>query len=49
MGAAEEDDDDEPFEIKMERLIAELRNHMRESEDLNRAIWVNLEAVGYGN
>jgi type I restriction enzyme M protein len=49
VGAAEEDDDDEPFEIKMERLIAELRNHMRESEDLNRAIWVNLEAVGYGN
>ncbi len=48
VGAAEVEDDGEPFEEKMARLTAELRQQMEESEKLDRVIWANLEDIGYG-
>lgn len=48
VGAAEVDEDDEPFEEKMARLTAELRRQMEEAVRLDRAIWANLEEIGYG-
>ncbi len=46
--AAEVEDDGEPFEEKMERLTAELREQMKEVERLDKLIWANLEDLGYG-
>jgi len=48
VGAAEVEDDGEPFEQQMARLTAELRQQMEESEKLDRVIWANLEDIGYG-
>ena len=48
VGAAEVEDDDEPFEEKMKRLTAELREQMKEAERLDKLIWANLEDLGYG-
>ena len=48
VGAAEVEDDGEPFEEKMERLTAELREQMKEAERLDKLIWANLEDLGYG-
>ena len=48
VGAAEVEDDGEPFEEKMARLIAELRQQTEQSEKLDKLIWANLEALGYG-
>ncbi len=48
VGAAEVEDDGEPFEEKMERLTATLRQQMAEGRKLDEVIWANLEALGYG-
>jgi type I restriction enzyme M protein len=48
VGAAEVEDDGEPFEEKMARLTAELRKQTAQSEKLDKLIWANLEDIGYG-
>ncbi len=48
VGAEEVEEDGEPFEKKMGRLVAELREQQAEAAKLDAAIAVNLEALGYG-
>ncbi len=47
VGAADIEDDGEPFEEKMERLTEELQAQFAESTQLERAIRENLEVLGY--
>ncbi len=46
--AEEVEEDDEPFEEKMERLVAELNEQFVESARLERVIRSNLEELGHG-
>ena len=48
VGAPKTEEDDEPFEEKMARLTAQLRKQMEEAARLDKAIWANLEEIGYG-
>jgi type I restriction enzyme M protein len=48
VGAAEVEDDGEPFEEKMARLTADLRAQMAQAATLDQQIWKNLEVLGYG-
>lgn len=48
VGAAEVEDDGEPFEEKMGRLTVVLREQMKEAAKLDKVIWANLEDIGYG-
>ncbi|MEW6061225.1 MAG: class I SAM-dependent DNA methyltransferase [Bacteroidota bacterium] len=48
VGAAEVEDDGEPFEEKMKRLTATLRQQMEQSKKLDETIWTNLKEIGYG-
>ncbi len=48
VGAAEVEDDHEPFEDKMQRLVSELNGQFAESSRLETAIRSNLEGLGYG-
>lgn len=48
VGAEEVEDDDEPFDEKMERLTSELAEQFQESAKLEEEIKKNLEALGYG-
>ena len=48
VGAAEVEDDGEPFEEKITRLTAELREQTSKAEKLDQLIWANLEDIGYG-
>lgn len=48
VGAAEVEDDGEPFADKMARLTAELREQTKQSAKLDNLIWANLEDIGYG-
>jgi len=48
VGAPEAEEDTEPFEEKMERLAAELREQMGQAAKLDELIWANLEDIGYG-
>jgi type I restriction enzyme M protein len=48
VGAEEVEDDSEPFEEKMARLVAELHGQFEESNKLERAIKGNLRGLGYG-
>jgi len=48
VGAAEVEDDGEPFEDKMIRLTAELKKQMEEGAKLDEQIWQNLKELGYG-
>lgn len=48
VGIAEIEEDDEPFEEKMERLTGELAKCFEESNRLQAQIKKNLEAIGYG-
>lgn len=48
VGAAEVEDDGVPFEEKMAKLTTTLRGQMEKSAELDKAIWANLEAIGYG-
>jgi type I restriction enzyme M protein len=48
VGAAEVEDDGEPFEEKMARLTAALREQTEQAKKLDQLIWANLEDIGYG-
>ncbi len=48
VGAAEVEDDGEPFEEKMARLTTELRRQTAQSTKLDQIIWANLKDIGYG-
>ncbi len=48
VGAPPREDDGEPFEDKMKRLIAELREQQAEGARLDSAIANNLKALGFG-
>jgi type I restriction enzyme M protein len=48
VGAAEVEDDGEPFNDKMARLSAKLREQTKQSAKLDKLIWANLEEIGYG-
>jgi type I restriction enzyme M protein len=48
VGAEAAEEDAEPFDEKMARLAATLREQMAEGAKLDRAIKKNLEALGYG-
>jgi len=48
VGAAEVEDDGEPFEEKMARLTSALREQSAQAEKLDQIIWANLEDIGYG-
>ncbi|MCA9233247.1 MAG: SAM-dependent DNA methyltransferase [Planctomycetales bacterium] len=49
VGAEEVEEDDEPFEEKMQRLTSELYEQFAESSKLENAIRSNLEGLGYGS
>jgi type I restriction enzyme M protein len=48
VGAEEVEDDGDPFEEKMPRLVAELHSQFAESAKLEQAIKANLRGLGYG-
>ena len=48
VGAAEVEDDDEPFVDKMARLVTTLREQQAEAAKLDAAIAANLKELGYG-
>lgn len=48
VGAEEVEDDGEPFEEKMPRLVAQLNAQFAESAKLEKAIQSNLRGLGYG-
>jgi type I restriction enzyme M protein len=48
VGAVEIEDDGDPFEEKMPRLVAELHAQFEESEKLEKTIRANLRGLGYG-
>ena len=48
VGAEEVEDDGDPFEEKMPRLVAELHTQFAESAKLEQAIKANLRGLGYG-
>jgi len=49
VGVPPQEDDDEPFEEKMARLVNELRRQQEEARRLDEIISRNLEAIGYGH
>ena len=48
VGAEDAEDDGEPFEEKMKRLTATLREQQAEAAKLDAAIAANLKELGYG-
>ena len=48
VGAAPQEDDGEPFEEKMARLVAQLRQQQAEGARLDAAIDANLQRLGFG-
>jgi len=46
VGAEELEDDGEPFEEKMKRLTAQLKEHIESSRQLDHAIMTNLKELG---
>jgi type I restriction enzyme M protein len=47
VGAAEQEEDDEPFEQKTQRLVAQLREQQAEARRLDAAIARNLQELGF--
>ena len=47
VGAEPQEDDGEPFEAKMKRLVAELQAQQEEGAKLDAAIAENLKALGF--
>ena len=47
VGMEPQEDDGEPYEDKMKRLVAELRGQQAEGARLDAAITKNLEALGF--
>jgi len=48
VGAEAAEEDDEPFDEKMQRLTAQVREQMAEGDKLDAAIEANLKDLGYG-
>jgi type I restriction enzyme M protein len=48
VGAEAQEDDGEPFEEKMKRLTATLREQQAEAAKLDAAIAANVKELGYG-
>jgi len=48
VGAADAEDDGEPFEAKMQRLTSELYEQFGQADQLKARIRANLEMLGYG-
>jgi len=48
VGAAPQEEDGEPFDEKMQRLVAQLQEQMAEARKLEAAIEANLNGLGYG-
>ena len=48
VGAEKVEDDGEPFEKKLTRLVAQLHAQFAESAKLEKAIKANLKGLGYG-
>jgi type I restriction enzyme M protein len=48
VGTPDIEEDEEPFEEKMEHLTATLHRQMQQSAKLDEVIWANLEDIGYG-
>jgi type I restriction enzyme M protein len=48
VGAEEVEEDGEPFDEKMKRLVTELIDQFTESAKLEKAIKANLKGLGYG-
>ena len=48
VGAAPQDDDGEPFQEKMARLVAQWREQQEEAKQLDASIEENLERLGFG-
>jgi type I restriction enzyme M protein len=48
VGAEAQEDDGEPFEEKMQRLVAQWREQQAEAAKLDAAIATNLKELGYG-
>ena len=48
VGAEPQEDDGEPFDVKMKRLVAELREQQAEGTRLDAAIKANLATLGFG-
>ena len=48
VGAEPQEDDGEPFDVKMKRLVAELREQQAERSRLDSAIRANLATLGFG-
>jgi type I restriction enzyme M protein len=48
VGAEAQADDGEPFDQKMQRLVAQLREQQAEAAKLDAAIAANLKELGYG-
>jgi len=47
VGVEKQDKDDEPFEVKMEKLSADLRENFQKSNELQEKIEKNLEVLGF--
>ena len=47
VGAPPQEEDDEPFEEKVQRLVAQLAQQQAEAQRLDEAIWKNLKELGY--
>jgi type I restriction enzyme M protein len=47
VGAAAQEGDGEPFEEKVQRLVAQLREQQAQGRRLDEAIWKNLKELGY--
>nr|WP_164921004.1 N-6 DNA methylase [Thermosynechococcus vestitus] len=47
VGAEVQEEDDEPFAEKMQRLVAKLREQQTEAARLDEAIWKSLKELGY--
>ncbi|OFZ99063.1 MAG: hypothetical protein A3H35_19010 [Betaproteobacteria bacterium RIFCSPLOWO2_02_FULL_62_17] len=48
VGAEAQEDDGEPFEEKMQRLVAQLLEQQKEATKLDAVIAANLKELGYG-
>ena len=48
VGAEPQEEDSEPFEVKMKRLVADLHEQQAEGVRLDAAIKANLAALGFG-
>jgi type I restriction enzyme M protein len=49
VGAEAQEDDGEPFEEKMKRLVAQLEEQQAEGARLDAAIRANLKELGFGS